>query len=59
MDCPVFLAYKEVDMIVFGLDKNRKIISPENYASIDCCFQSGCFLYNSNVVWIAYTGKCD
>ena len=61
LDCSVFLAYRRVNMIVFGFDKSHKIISPKKCGSIGGCFQTGCLLYNSNpnVTWIVFTGKCD
>lgn len=61
IDCSIFLAYRKVNMIMFGLDKNRKIVSPQKCGSIGGCFQIGCTLYNSNpnVTWVAFTGSCE
>ena len=49
-----------VNMIVFGIDPNFKITGSINCATMYDCLTIGCkMMYNSDTMWVLYTGACQ
>lgn len=60
MICERIPIHNKVNMIVFGMDKNRIIITTDICHSTGECLSKGCYLYNkfTNMGWIVFTGRC-
>ena len=51
---------RKVDMIVFGIDQERVLVTTNICNSVGDCLFKGCNMYNkfANMTWILYTGRC-